>query len=91
MSNIDLGTAASAGGNTFQFATGAMPNTGAGICLDLTPTAGQTLNAAGNTFEAANCATAADTLVRGTTCTGGVDYAITGTGTTNKIVLTKCM
>jgi hypothetical protein len=91
MSNIDLGTAASAGGNTFQFATGAMPNAGAGICLDLTPSAAQTLNAAGNTFEAANCATAADTLVKGTACTGGVDYAITGPATTNKIVLTKCM
>jgi hypothetical protein len=91
VSKIDLGTAASAGGNTFQFATGAMPNPGAGICFDLTATAGQTLKAAGNIFEAANCATAADTLSKGTTCAGGVDYAITGTGTTNKIILTKCM
>lgn len=91
VSQIDLGQPTDNGGNTFQYATGASPNAGAGICLDLTPTAGQTLNAAGNKFEAANCATAATTLVKGATCTGGVDYAITGVLTTNTIVLTKCM
>jgi len=43
MSKIDLGTSVSAGGNTFQYATGNGPNGGAGICLELTATAAQTL------------------------------------------------
>jgi hypothetical protein len=87
---IDLGSATSAGGNTFQYATGGGPNGGAGICLALTPTAGQTLLAQGNIFEAANCATNAVALVSSTTCAAGADYGITGLATTNKIDLTKC-
>ena len=91
VSQIDLGDTTQNGGNTFQYATGAGPNGGAGICLTLTATASQTLNAVGNIFEAANCANAATTLVRSATCTGGADYGITGAGTTNTILLTKCM
>jgi hypothetical protein len=90
LSNIDLGTTSDNGGNTLQYSTGSQPNGGAGICLALTAAANQTLNAAGNKFEAANCATTADTLTKGTTCTGSVDYAITGINPTNSINLTKC-
>jgi hypothetical protein len=91
MALIDLGNITSPGGNTLQYATGNGPNGGAGICLALTPTAAQTLNAEGNIFEAANCANAATTLVGSATCAGGADYGITGAATTNKINLTKCM
>jgi hypothetical protein len=92
VSQIDLGLTTDNGGNTFQYATGASPNGGVGICLDLTPTAGQTLNAAGNVFEAANCANAANTLAhQANACAGALDYGILGAGTTNKITLTKCM
>ncbi len=89
---IDLGTAASAGGNTFQYAVGAQPNGDSGICLQLTANAGQVLNAAGNKFEAANCAATAVTLNHtANACAAGSDYGIIGAPTTNTIVLTKCM
>jgi hypothetical protein len=92
LSNIDLGTAIDAGGNTFQYAVGAGPNGGSGVCLELTPTAGQTLNAAGNIFEAANCATTKVALAHtANACGAGTDYGIIGAATTNKIDLTKCM
>jgi hypothetical protein len=92
VSQIDLGLATEAGGNTFQYATGAGPNGGAGICLDLTPTAGQTLNAAGNVFEAANCASGTTALThQANACAGGLDYGILGSPTTNKITLARCM
>jgi hypothetical protein len=48
VSNIDLGTSGEAGGNTFQPATGS--NGESGICLQLTPTAKQKLEAQGNIF-----------------------------------------
>jgi hypothetical protein len=92
MSQIDLGTATDAGGNMFQYATGNMPNGSSGICLAIGAMAGQTLNAAGNKFEAANCANAATTLVHTAgACAAGSDYGIVGATTTNKITLTKCM
>jgi hypothetical protein len=92
LSQINLGTATAAGGNVFQTATGNTPNGGSGLCLQLTATAGQTLNAAGNKFEAANCATTATALVHtASACAAGADYGIAGAGTTNKIDLTKCM
>lgn len=93
LSQIDLGSAVGgAGGNTFQAAVGNNPNGDSGICLQLTLTAGQTLNAQGNVFEAANCATTAATLMHtANACAAGSDYGILGAVTTNKIDLTKCM
>jgi hypothetical protein len=92
LSQINLGTATAPGGNIFQTAVGNNPNGDSGICLQLTATAGQTLNAAGNMFEAANCANAATTLTKTAgACGAGTDYGIVGATATNKIDLTKCM
>ena len=93
VTHIDLGTVASFGHNVLQAATGATPapNTGAGVCLDLPVAAAQTLNAAGDTFELANCATATPGAIkRSNTCTGGTDIAITGAATTNNITTLNC-
>ncbi len=93
VTHIDLGTVASFGHNVLQAATGATPapNTGAGVCLDLPVAAAQTLNAAGDTFELANCATATPGAIkRSNTCTGGTDIAITGAATTNAITTLNC-
>ncbi len=51
-SKIDLGTTTgpSYGKNTLQASLGSNPNSGAGICLQLTRNAGSVLNAAGNIF-----------------------------------------
>lgn len=65
ISMIDVGTAVDAGGtfggNTFQEPLGAGNNGGAGVCLDVGDGAGM-LQAAGNVFQANNCATGAGTL-----------------------------
>jgi hypothetical protein len=90
LSKIDLGVVGSPGGNFLQYPIGMGPNVGTGICLEIAATAGQTLNAQGNHFDAANCAAMGVTLMKSATCTGGTDYAITGAGTTNKIDLAKC-
>jgi hypothetical protein len=93
VSHIDLGTSANFGHNVLQAATGATPapNLGAGICLNLSALAGQTLNAAGNTFELADCSTAnPGAIKRANTCTGGTDIAITGLATTNNITTLNC-
>ena len=63
ISKIDLGTAATSGGNTFQAAfSGGPHNGGAGICL-ATAAGGASLSAVGNQFSATNCATTAATLL----------------------------
>ena len=62
ISNIDLGSGASNGGNTFQAAfAGGSHNGGVGICLAVAAS-GTHLSALGNQFSAANCATTAATL-----------------------------
>jgi hypothetical protein len=87
---IDLGSATDHGGNAFQYGEANSPNKGAGICLDLAATANQQLDAAGNMFEGVDCTTATTQLKTSVTCTGAVDYAIMGTGTTNSILVTTC-
>jgi hypothetical protein len=63
VANIDLGTAASAGANVVQSASGANPNEGAGICLRLPGGSAVALNARGNVFQnGANCGVAASVL-----------------------------
>jgi hypothetical protein len=70
---------------------GVAPNAGAGVCLYLTPDAGQTLSAVGNRFGATNCVgDAGATLVSSAICAGASDYGIEGAGTTNKIDLRTC-
>ena len=100
LSQINLGTTTAPGKNTFQYGEVNSPNKGAGICLDLAPMANQQLNAAGNIFEGANCATATTALKSNTTCTGAVDYSIyipaavgdagADAGTTDSILVATC-
>ncbi|MGO9832631.1 MAG: hypothetical protein ACLP1X_00295 [Polyangiaceae bacterium] len=96
---IDLGTAVSAGGNTFQSAT--TPNAFAGICLNIGTGASQTLQAQGNIWGAGdggalNCG-AAGTLTENTGkgCSGGVDIGGSGlsatvTATSNGVDVASC-
>jgi hypothetical protein len=90
VTGIDLGDVGAPGLNQLQFATGMNPNGGVGVCLNLTPTAGQTLAAAGNIFEGFNCSTGTTTLKHENQCTGGDDVGVTGKNATNKITLTGC-
>ncbi len=94
VSHIDLGTASTFGHNVLQAAAGQTPgpNLGAGICLNLAVNAAQTLNAAGDTFQLADCSTAnPGAITRANACTGGTDIAITGgAGTTNQITTLNC-
>jgi hypothetical protein len=96
---IDLGTAASAGGNEFQSATS--PNAFAGICLNIGTGAMQTLQAQGNIWEAGdggvlNCGTAGTlTENAGKGCSAGVDIGGSGlsatvTATSNGIDVAAC-
>jgi hypothetical protein len=93
-SKIDLGTTTgpSYGKNTLQASLGSNPNGSAGICLQLTRNAGQTLNAAGNIFAGSvDCSTSTSTLKRSNACGGRVDVAVGATGTTtNSIVVSLC-
>jgi len=73
---IDLGTAASAGANVLQSASGANPNLGAGICLRLPAASAVQLNARGNVFQGGvNCASAAGVLktAANRACANGAD------------------
>jgi hypothetical protein len=99
ITTIDVGTTGGAGttfgGNTLQGALGFGNNSGAGLCLDMGDNAG-TLKAAGNVFEANNCATGAHALhfnaggCDNLACAGGVcDLGITD-GTGNDIDVTMC-
>jgi hypothetical protein len=92
VSKIDLGTSSSAGGNTFQYADGGTfkPNGGAGICLDLSSNAGQTLSAQGDIFGTDDCATTASALTMSISCSGGVDIAILRSGSTDAINASLC-
>lgn len=96
---IDVGTTGGAGttfgGNTLQGPLGFGNNSGAGLCLDMGDNAG-TLKAAGNIFEANNCATGAHALhfnaggCDNLACAGGVcDLGVTN-GTGNDIDVTMC-
>ena len=93
-SKIDLGTTTgpSYGKNTLQASLGSNPNGNAGICLQLTRTAGSVLNAAGNIFSGpVDCSTSTATLKHGNTCAGRVDVAVSAAGTTtNSIVVSQC-
>jgi hypothetical protein len=91
LSHIDLGTVASPRGNMFQWGTGqsvtilgttiaAAYDGSAGICLDIPGGAGEKLNAAGNTFETANCESATTALNTSAACASRVDVGITGKG-----------
>lgn len=99
ISGIDLGTNVAGGGtfgdNTFQLPLGMGNNGGAGLCLDMGDNAG-TLAAAGNVFQADNCATGVHALTfnagacDNTPCAGGVcDLGITDL-TGNDIDVTMC-
>jgi len=92
VSQIDLGTAGDFGHNTLQYAAGSQPNGGAGICLALTPNAGQALDAAGNVFEAADCSTSGSPgpIQKRAVCGGATDVGITGAATTNTIITSNC-
>ena len=98
VSAIDLGsinglTPDYFGLNTFQYASGGAfdPNGGAGICLDLTTTAAQTLSAAGNIFELVDCSTSSPPAIKHSAhCKDATDVAVTGTGTTNSVLVTNC-
>ncbi len=97
VTNIDLGTAASAGGNVLQSISGANPNAGAGICLKLPAATAVQLSARGNMFQnGANCASAATVLKTATNhaCGNGADIggsivAFPG-GTGDTIDVTMC-
>jgi hypothetical protein len=79
LANIDLGTGASSGGNTFQAPLGSGNNANAGLCLAVAANSG-TLDAAGDTFHAATCTSGTPTLTLNTKgcgnnaamCAGGV-------------------
>lgn len=93
---IDLGTdtGADAGRNVLQAAVGFNPNSGAGICLLIDPSAAQTLNARGNIFSGPTAAPAngfrdctkpdAGALVRRTGCFNGGD--IGNVSTSNNVI-----
>jgi hypothetical protein len=97
IANIDLGTAASAGANVVQSASGANPNAGAGICLRLPGGSAAALNARGNVFQnGVNCASTAGVLKTATNraCANGADVggsivAFPG-GTGDTIDVTMC-
>jgi hypothetical protein len=99
LTTIDLGSAASPGGNTFQSASS--PNAFAGICLNIVPGQRQTLAAQGNLWEAGDggvlSCTVSGTLTEnsGKTCAGAVDIGGSGlsavvTATSNGIDATSC-
>ena len=107
VSLIDLGTAGANGGNVFQGPLNGVHNTNAGICLAIPNVTGavvpQVLNAVGNTFSAANCATSAATLTLNTRgCGNNANQCATGVcdlglappnpaaGTENKFTVTQC-
>ena len=91
VATMDLGTAGSAGNNTFQSA--ANPNAFAGLCLNIQTNQSQTLQAQGNLWEAGNggvpnCGAAgALTENANKTCSGGKD--IGGSGLSATLVATS--
>jgi hypothetical protein len=94
VSNVVLGTTATAGNNTFQASVGSNPNQGAGICLALDVASG-TLMARGNLFsKAANCAaTAAVLSFSNTGCGADRDLGLipqAGSTAGNDIDVMKC-
>jgi hypothetical protein len=93
ITKIDLGTAADAGAglgnNVFQEPLAmAGHNVGSGICLNAKANTG-TLSAEGNTFSAANCATAAAALTATAgRCANNTDLGIIGAG--NDVDVSLC-
>jgi hypothetical protein len=93
ITGIDLGTPADPGGNTFQYTdTDTIDvNRDCGLCLNLWVDAGpQTLQAAGNVFEGADCADAGVSLTRAIGCSGGYDVCTTNANPPNTIDLSQC-
>jgi hypothetical protein len=94
VSNIDLGRVGDFGGNTFQYTPPDGNNAVSGICLYVDAHAHQTLNAAGNVFDGADCAStpaSLDAAVGIKDCVAGSDYSIgPGPVTTNHIDVSEC-
>jgi hypothetical protein len=85
VATMDLGTASSPGGNTFQSA--ANPNAFAGICLDIQANQSQTLQAQGNLWEGGDggvlsCGVAALTENANKGCANGKDIGGSGLSAT---------
>jgi hypothetical protein len=88
VAGIDLGSASSVGHNLLQFVVTAVPNLGAGLCIDIASNGvTQILPAAGNSFAGRDCSTTnPGALVTDQSCTSGIDLGIVApTDTTTKL------